>query len=283
MLRHRRTLARAVGLTGAAVLVGVFGSAVPVAAHITVSPEQAIAGDYARLAFQVPNESDSASTTQVELVLPEDAPVASVTLLPVAGWTASVQRQPVDPPMEVHGAQVTEAVARIVWTADDPESAVQPGEFQEFVAMMGPLPDVDQMVFKSLQTYSDGNIVRWIEVPVPGQDEPATPASLLTVLAAADEPAAGDGTGPGDGAATGGESPAGEESAAGDAGTGSGLALGTGIVGLLAGLGGLLLGGLAFIRTRRAEPAPPTPASSATPAGQTASADDPAASGGSAG
>ncbi|MFV2022057.1 YcnI family protein [Micromonospora sp. LOL_023] len=246
MLRPRRTLARTVALTGAAVLVGVLGLAAPAAAHITVNPPQATIGDYARLDFRVPNESDTASTTQVEVVMPEDAPVASVSLARVPGWTVQVQSEPVDPPLEVHGAQITEAVSRIVWTAASPEVGVQPGEFVDFPVSLGPLPDVDQVVFKSLQTYSDGTVVRWIEVPVPGQDEPATPASVLTLVADGEDSSA-----PGAAPETGEDA---STSAGDDDTAGAGAALGVGVAGLLAGLGGLLLGGLAFIRSRRTEP-----------------------------
>lgn len=264
MLRHRRTLARAVALTGATVVAGVIGLAAPAAAHITVNPSEAVVGDYARLAFRVPNESDEHSTTQVEVVMPEDAPIASVTLARVPGWTAQVQTQPVDPPLEVHGAQVTEAVARIVWTADDPQAGVQPGEFLEFPVSLGPLPDAEQLVFKSLQTYSDGTVVRWIEVPVPGQDEPATPASVLTLVPEGAQALPAD-----DGAETVDEAPAADAQPGTDTGD-SPVAVGLGIAGLLAGLGGLALGGLAFARTRRPSPVTasgPTPASEPSSSG----------------
>lgn len=35
------------------------------------------------------------------------------------------------------------------------------------------------MTFKALQTYSDGEVVRWIETSEPGQAEPAKPAPVL--------------------------------------------------------------------------------------------------------
>ncbi|ROO58355.1 uncharacterized protein YcnI [Micromonospora sp. Llam0] len=261
MLRHRRTPARAAALAGAVVLVGVLGLAAPAAAHISVNPSQATVGDYARLAFRVPNESDEHSTVEVEVVMPEDAPVASVTLARVPGWTADVQVAPVDPPLEVHGAQVTEAVSRIVWTADSPQTGVQPGEFVEFPVSLGPLPDAEQLVFKSLQTYSDGTVVRWIEVPVPGEEEPATPASVVTLTSAEEDSPA---TGGGGQEQVDDEAPTADTSTADSDTGGNGAALGVGIVGLLAGLGGLALGGLAFARTRR-----PTPAPAAAPAAAT--------------
>lgn len=221
-----------VALVLGAVLVGVFAFAAPAAAHVTVNPKEATQGEYGRLAFRVPNESDTASTTKIEVVLPEDAPVASVSTMPVAGWTVAVERRAVNPPLDVHGSQITEVVSKITWTAAA-GGGVKPGEFQEFPVSMGPLPEVDQMVFKALQTYSDGAISRWIEEPpASGGAEPETPAPVLTLTAAAASPSGSD-TGESEGVA-------------------EGLAVILAIIALLAGLAGLALGGLAFARTRRA-------------------------------
>jgi uncharacterized protein YcnI len=225
-------------LVTGAVLVAVFGFAAPAAAHVTVNPQEATQGGYARLAFRVPNESDTASTTKLEVVLPEDAPVASVSTMPLAGWTVAVEKRTVSPPVEVHGSQVSEVVAKITWTAAA-GGGVKPGEFQEFPVSMGPLPDVQKMVFKTLQTYSDGNISRWIEEPAEGAAEPEQPAPVLTLTAASTAsapPSAAAGSGSSDSDS--------------DSGT---LPITLAIVGLVAGLGGLVLGGLAFARTRRTE------------------------------
>ncbi|MEH1127627.1 YcnI family copper-binding membrane protein [Micromonospora sp. CPCC 206061] len=223
-------------LVTGAVLVAVLGLAAPAAAHVTVNPQEATQGGYARLAFRVPNESDTASTTKLEVVLPEDAPVASVSTMPVAGWTVAVEKRTVNPPVEVHGSQVSEVVAKITWTAAA-GGGVKPGEFQEFPVSMGPLPDVPKMVFKSLQTYSDGNISRWIEEPTEGGAEPEQPAPVLALNAAstASPSAAAD---------------AGSSDPESDSGA---VPITLAIVGLVAGLGGLVLGGLAFARTRRTE------------------------------
>jgi len=228
-----------------AALVGVFALAAPASAHVTVNPSEAVQGRFTRLAFRVPNESDTASTTKVEIHLPEDAPVASVSTMPVPGWTVNVQRRTLDQPLEVHGAQVTEVVSVITWTADA-DAAIKPGQFQEFPVSMGPLPRVDTMVFKALQTYSDGEVVRWIEVPEGGK-EPDHPAPVLTLQAAdsgtpGTDPTPGTADGADDQARAGGTS-------GGD--SSNGLAVGLGVAGLAAGLGGLVLGGLAFARVRR--------------------------------
>ncbi|NES16846.1 MULTISPECIES: YcnI family protein [Micromonospora] len=239
MIRIRRS-ATAAALALAAVATAVLGLAGPASAHVTVNPKEATQGGYGRFAFRVPNESDTAATTKVEVVLPENAAVGSVSTMPVAGWTVTVQKRKVDPPVEVHGSQLTEAVSKLTWTAAT-GGGVKPGEFQEFPVSMGPLPQVDKMVFKVLQTYSDGNVSRWIEEPTPGQEEPEHPAPVLTLTAASASasPAAGAPA-----AASGGDDDA-------DSGT---TATVLGVAGLVAGLAGLVLGGLAFLRTRR-EPA----------------------------
>ncbi|MFI1192445.1 YcnI family protein [Micromonospora sp. NPDC020750] len=240
MLRHRRSATAAVLAFGVAAVV--LGVAAPASAHVSVNPKEATQGGYGRFAFRVPNESDEASTTKVEVVLPENAPVGSVSTMPVPGWTVAMEKRKVDPPVQVHGSEVTEAVSKITWTATG-DAAVKPGQFQEFPVSMGPLPEVDTMVFKALQTYSDGNVVRWIEEPsAAGAEEPEKPAPVLTLTAAA----------PSAGASAPAVAAAGADDDDDDSDGGAGTAFG--VAGLVAGLAGLALGGLAFARTRR-EPA----------------------------
>ncbi|MEU7927622.1 YcnI family protein [Micromonospora sp. NPDC049107] len=240
MTRLRRTASAAAALALTAVATAVLGFAGPASAHVTVNPKEATQGGYARVAFRVPNESDTASTTKLEVVLPENAPVGSVSTIPVPGWTVATEKRKVEPPIEVHGSQLTEAVSKITWTATG-DAAVKPGQFQEFGVSMGPLPKVDTMVFKTLQTYSDGNVSRWIDEPQPGGEEPEKPAPVLTLTAAAPTASA---------AAPSAVAVADKD----DDDEGDGVALGLGVAGLVAGLAGLALGGLAFARTRR-EPA----------------------------
>ncbi|GAB2937289.1 YcnI family protein [Micromonospora polyrhachis] len=248
MIRHRRTAAAAVALAIGAAATGVLGFAAPASAHVSVNPKEATQGGYARVAFRVPTESDSASTTKVEVNLPENAPIASVTTMPVPGWSVAVEKRKVDPPLEVHGSQVNEAVSKITWTVTDQDAAVKPGQFQEFPVSMGPLPKVDSIVFKALQTYSDNNVVRWIEEPTAGGEEPEHPAPVLKLSAAAADATATSGSA--SSAAAKADADADDENGS------SGAALGLGIAGLVAGLAGLVLGGLAFARTRQSA-APP--------------------------
>jgi uncharacterized protein YcnI len=242
-----RSLLKRSAAVGGVVAVLTLGLAAPASAHVGVKADNVTQGGYATVTFKVPNESDEASTTKLEVNLPADAPVASVSLRPVAGWTGVVVKSKLATPIEAHGTPITEAVSKITWTASG-DAAIKPGQFQTFDVSMGPLPKVDQMIFKSLQTYSDGNVVRWIDEPTTDGTEPETPAPTLK-LTAAGAPA---------------EAPAGAPTAAAPLaepvdGSGSGDGTVYGIAGIVLGLAGLILGLLAY---RRAGQKPATAAAS---------------------
>lgn len=192
-------------------IVGVLAIASPAAAHVTVNPGEAKQGGYAKLSFRVPTESDTESTTKLEVQIPENAALASVSVQPVPGWTVSLTKN-------------GDKVSVITWTAAA-GAAIKPGEFQEFAISAGPLPTgVDQLLFKALQTYSDGTVVRWIDPPKDGAEHPAPALKLLPADAASPLPLADNNTG-----------------------TSNGLGWAALGVGVLA----LILAGLALIRSRR--------------------------------
>jgi uncharacterized protein YcnI len=235
----------------AVAVVGVLALASPAAAHVSVNPSDAVQGERARVDFRVPNESDTESTVALAVHFPEETPISSVSVGKVPGWTAEIAYRELDEPIEGgHGEQITEVVESITWTAEDPAAEVRPGEFAEFPVGLGPLPEAEQLFFPTLQTYSDGEIVRWIEEPT-GDVEPERPAPSLTLAAAGSDPADGSDS---DGTAAGEEEAAGPEpdAAAGDSGSDSGAGTWLGLAGLIAGLAGLGLGGVAFARTRAA-------------------------------
>ncbi|MEU4240143.1 YcnI family protein [Actinoplanes sp. NPDC026619] len=217
--------------------------AAPASAHVTVNPNTATPGGYTKVTFRVPTESDTAATTKVEVNLPADHPIASVSLKPLPGWTATAEKSKLATPIKVHDSDVTEAVTKITWTAQA-GSEVKPGQFQEFDVSLGPLPDSGQLIFKALQTYSDGTVVRWIDEPTTDGSEPEHPAPVLK-LAAAAAPAAVTAAAP---ASTS------DESDGPDA---------VGIAGLVAGLLALVLALLAYQRAGR-KPAGTTPAEKAS-------------------
>jgi uncharacterized protein len=175
--RHRGRAATVAALAGTAVLL----TAVPAFAHVTVQPGTAPKGGYSTVAFKVPNEEDSASTVAVEVNLPADHPIASVSLQPVPGWTAKVTTAKLATPLKTDDGTVDQAVTKITWTG----GKIAPGQFQQFPVSFGPLPDdTDTLAFKTLQTYDNGDIVRWIEIPQAGRPEPDNPAPTLTLTSA---------------------------------------------------------------------------------------------------
>ena len=156
-------------------------------AHVTLQPEEAPAGGFARLDVRVPNERDNASTTKVEVQFPPG--FAEVSTEPVPGWTAKITKRKLAKPVEVEGEQLTEEVATITWSGGE----IGPGQFQDFGLSVG-LPDKPgaKLTFKALQTYSGGEVVRWIGPP--DAEEPAPQVTLTSGggedHAAAAEPAA---------------------------------------------------------------------------------------------
>ncbi|MFJ4772676.1 YcnI family protein [Streptomyces uncialis] len=159
----------------------------PAFAHVSVQPEgEAAKGGYATIGFKVPNERDDASTTKLEVTFPSGQPLASVLPQPVPGWKAVVTKGKLDKPLKIHGNEITEAVTKVTWTADG--KGVEPGFFQRFPVSVGQLPETgDELVFKAVQTYSNKEVVRWIEIPEAGGEEPQYPAPVLALSEAEDD------------------------------------------------------------------------------------------------
>ncbi|GAB2874516.1 YcnI family copper-binding membrane protein [Lentzea nigeriaca] len=177
----------------AAFLVILFPSTA--SAHVTVSPGTAEPGGYTRVVFRVPNERADASTTRLEVIFPSGHRFASVSVQPVPGWTATTRKEKADVAGQSDEDSSGEVVTGIVWEG----GTVQPGQFQEFGVSMGRLPAAKtKLVFKALQTYSSGEVVRWIDVQTDGGPRPEHPAPTLSVaappVAAPATPAAGTDT-----------------------------------------------------------------------------------------
>jgi periplasmic copper chaperone A len=194
MQQHPTTLRRAqrlaLGTLAAVVAACLLLLAAPGWAHVTVNPREAVQGGYTALSFRVPNETDDTSTTKVEVFLPQEHPLASVSVRPHPGWHAKVVTKKLAKPLSTDDGEVTDGVYSITWTPDRAKDALQPGQYDEFDVSVGPLPEVSSLTFKTLQTYSDGTVVRWIDQPAAaGQPEPEHPAPVLTLLPASADPA----------------------------------------------------------------------------------------------
>jgi uncharacterized protein YcnI len=151
-------------------------AAAPAGAHVTIQPGVAKKGSFSTFSFSVPNESETASTVQLEITFPTDSPIPSVSVQPVPGWTWSAQTAPLAKPLKTDDGTVTEAVSKLTYSG----GKIGPGEFQLFTIAAGPLPtNTKSLEFKVVQTYSDGTVVRWIEDTPKGGPEPENPAPVL--------------------------------------------------------------------------------------------------------
>lgn len=183
----RKSVFRALaGVTAGAVLA----IAVPLAAsaHVTVNPNTAEPGSYATVQFRVPNESETATTTRVEVALPTDTPFVYAAYEPIPGWTITIAETTLPEPVDVEGNTVTEAPTSIVFQAE-PGFGVAPGQFQNFAVVLGPVPDVGLVLLPAVQTYDDGTVAEWTATPEQvADDESLDPAPVLYIT----DPAPGD-------------------------------------------------------------------------------------------
>jgi periplasmic copper chaperone A len=239
-------------LTALAAAVATAGVA---SAHVTVSSADAAPGGFGKLTFRVPNESDTASTVALRISIPEEAAMASLRYEAEPGWTVTTTTSNLQTPLESHGEQVTSYVSVVEFRAED-GGGIRPGEFAEFALSGGPIPDVEQVGFPTVQTYSDGTEAAWIEPTVEGQAEPERPAPVLTLAggstgstgSGAEEPASDGAAEPASGDTA--TDTASSAEAAGDEGSNTGtVALVLSVVALLLGIGGVALGWRAGRRT----------------------------------
>jgi MYXO-CTERM domain-containing protein len=192
-------------------------------AHVSVQPSEAPAQAFVREDVRVPNEQDKASTTKVQVQLPDG--FADASYQPVPGWTVKVTKEKLAQPIKNdEGEEITEQVKRITWSGGE----IAPGEFQDFPLSVQ-IPDEagSALTFKAIQTYDNGDVVRWIGAP-----DAEEPAPQVKVTAASEsEPAT---------------TPANDEGDDEDDDSNT-LA----IIALVVGALGLLAGGAAFATRRR--------------------------------
>jgi periplasmic copper chaperone A len=148
-------------------------------AHVTLQPDTAPAGGFTRLDVRVPNERDDAGTTKVDVQIPPGFVAASYE--PVPGWDVNVTHSKAAEPIDAgEGLESDQQVSRITWTGDGKQGVIAPGEFQDFGLSLK-MPDGkagDKLTFKALQTYDDGQVVRWI-----GPEDADEPAPIVTLEA----------------------------------------------------------------------------------------------------
>ncbi|MFF0012034.1 DUF1775 domain-containing protein [Streptomyces sp. NPDC005374] len=150
-------LSVAVATAATAVLL----TAVPAAAHTEVETDKAQAlAENVTVSFHAEAESDSSGIKEVRVVLPEGIAPADVTYEEgPKGWKFSTT----DDGYTVRGTEL------------------KTGESAEYSVVVRQLPDAEEVPFKTLQTYGDGHVDRWIELDENGEN----PAPTLKLKAAA--------------------------------------------------------------------------------------------------
>ena len=245
-------LAKRAAIAAGTIGLAVGGFATAASAHVTIDTlgdvEQ---GSFAKLGVSVPNERDDASTIKVEVQMPTDHPLVFVSVQPKAGWEVETTTRTLETPVEAFGATFDTAVDAVTWTATG-DTKIGPGQFEQFWISAGAMPtDVDVLEFPAVQTYDSGEIVRWIEPTPEGGEEPEHPAPVVALVAAGHDAATEEGAAEEDAAIT--------ETAADGASDGAATSTSTDddgtdaltIVALIAGVGGLGLGGAALVSSRR--------------------------------
>jgi uncharacterized protein YcnI len=162
-------------------VVGLTLFATSASAHVTVYPSSLPKGSTDVLVgFLVPNESTTgASTTKLEIDLPTATPLIGATAEAIPGWTASVTSTTLPSPVTTDDGPISQVVSTITWTAGT-GFGIGTDQFMLFNVLVGQLPSKpSKLVFKAIQTYSDGTVVSWIEPIVKGTPEPEHPTPLL--------------------------------------------------------------------------------------------------------
>ncbi|MDN4642958.1 YcnI family protein [Arthrobacter sp. PsM3] len=244
VLRRTLTATAVAGGTAALMLAGISGAS----AHVGVTPDKTTANSYALLTFGIPHGCEESGTTKVTITLPAELNDAQPTVNP--NWTAAkVTEQLAEPKKLPDGSSITKRTSQIVYTAKAP---LEPA-LRDALVLSVKLPDIagKTLYFPTLQNCEVGQ-TDWSQLPAEGQDPHSlkAPAPSVTVTAAAAD-AAADGH---SAHAASASDPAAETVQA--AAVNDGGAQARSWAGLVAGVGGLALGGLALARSRGSQPRP---------------------------
>jgi len=139
-----------------------FALAAPVSAHINADPSEAQAGSTQTIGFTIEHGCDGSPTIAVDMLIP--AGVTDVEPQPLDGWTATLD------------------------TTDDDEELVRfeggslaDGTEGTFEATLTLPPTPDTVVFFPIVQRCEVGELRWIEIPIDGE-EPDYPAPSIQLI-----------------------------------------------------------------------------------------------------
>jgi hypothetical protein len=157
--RGRAVVAVSAGVVAAGLISG------PALAHVEVAADKTQAGAQdVTLTFNGEAESADAGIKSERVVLPSGIAPADVRLVKAPkGWKFTAASD---------GFTVA-------------GTALKVGENAVWAVRLARLPtDAASLSFKTLETYGDGEVVRWIDLPVAGQPEPDHPAPTIKIKGA---------------------------------------------------------------------------------------------------
>jgi uncharacterized protein YcnI len=118
----------------------------PVWAHAEISPPVAMTGVTQMFTLAVPTEKEDATTTEVQLTVPDGVSIDS--LEPTPGWQRSLRTS---------GGGHEAAISQVTWTGGH-----VPSEEDAVFRFLASLTGGDKSYsFGVRQTYSDGSVVEW--------------------------------------------------------------------------------------------------------------------------
>jgi uncharacterized protein YcnI len=139
-------------------------AAAPAAAHNEWEPATAAPATVVDLTLFVEDEQPDAGTTTVELFFP--APITVAALPAVPGWTATLMDGNLGGP-----------ASGVTWAGGP-----APGDV-ELPIRLGPLPgEPGRLQFKTVQTYDNGEVDRWIDDWPEGAPQPPAPGPVLDLV-----------------------------------------------------------------------------------------------------
>jgi len=159
------------------VIGAVVFAASPAWAHVEIDPASEPKGATVVFAFRAPTESPTASTVRLDVQFPTNYPFANVLVQQKPGWTFTTQSAPLAKPITTDDGTFTSAVTEVSWVAT--AGGIPPGAFDLFNVFATLPSNTNKLTFKAVQTYSDGTVVSWIELPTKGAPTPEHPAPTL--------------------------------------------------------------------------------------------------------
>ncbi|HSW99872.1 MAG TPA: DUF1775 domain-containing protein [Patescibacteria group bacterium] len=130
---------------GVLIATGIMLTPAIASAHVVVSPSTITVGEEATFSMSVPNERE-APITQVKISIPNS--VSEVTPTVHAGWTITTEKS-------------GDTITSIIWS----EGQIPAGQREDFTFSAAAPADAGALNWKAYETYSDGTLVSWNQVP----------------------------------------------------------------------------------------------------------------------